>query len=329
MFSLKNLEKRARDRKKTIVLTESTTSDRVLEATKIILKKQIANVVLLGEPEFFATKAKFVKGATIIDYKNSPLAEDFADKLATIRKNKGLTIDMARELIKDEFYFATMLVYEGYADCMLGGTMSSTASVLRPALQIIKTKENIKTASSCFMFVGAKKLGFGENNLLFASDCALNKNPSSEELKDIVLATCCTAKDIGEITPKVAMLSYSSFGSGGEDESINKIRDAITLVKKEDENILIDGEMQLDTALMPEVAKVKAKDSLVAGRANVLIFPDLTSGNIGYKLIQRFGKLKAIGVIMQGLNKPVNDLSRGASVEDIVTMTALSTLQCE
>ena len=329
MFNLKVLEKQAREKNKTIILTEAESSDRVLKATQIILKKKIASVILLGAPEFFLSKEKFVKGATIIDYKNSPLLNELAENLSSLRAHKGVTIDKAKELLKDEFYFATMLVKMGYADGVLGGSVSPTSCILRPALQIIKTKENVTKASSCFMFVGTSKLGFGENNLLFASDCALNINPDENDLKDIILSTCETAKKLGKIEPKVAMLSFSSFGSGGEDESITKIKNAIALVKKENKDILIDGEMQLDTALVKEVAKIKAENSLVAGRANVLIFPDLNAGNIGYKLIQRFGKLKAIGVIMQGLNSPVNDLSRGASVEDIVTMTAITALQCK
>ncbi len=330
MFKVNELLTRAKKLNKTIVFPEAEISERVIKAVEIVLKKKIANVILLGDEKTILSKSNRLKGATIINPKISDLLSEFIEELVKIRKNKGLTTEQARELLKDNFYFASMLVELGYADGYLGGSETSTANTLRPALQIIKTKENIKLVSSCVLMVGTKKLHFGENNIIVTADCALNINPTAEELKDIVMSTVQSAKTFCSINPKVAMLSFSSFGSGGDkDESILKVREAIELVKKFDKKLLIDGEMQLDCALVSEVAKIKSKDSKVAGCANVLIFPDLNSGNIGYKLMERFGHLQAVGVIMQGFKKPVNDLSRGCKVSDIVVMTAITCLQAQ
>jgi len=330
MFKVNELITRAKKLNKTIVFPEAEKSERVIKAVEIVLKKRIANVILLGDEKVILSKSSHLKGATIINPKNSELMSEFIEKLVEIRKNKGLTTEQATELLKDNFYFASMLVVTGYADGYLGGSETSTANTLRPALQIIKTKEDIKLVSSCVLLVGTKKHNFGENNVIISADCALNINPTAEELKEIVLATVQSAKTFCAINPRVAMLSFSSFGSGGDkDESVLKIRNAIELVKNADKKLLIDGEMQLDCALVPEVAKIKSKGSKVAGCANILIFPDLNSGNIGYKLMERFGHLQAVGVIMQGFKKPVNDLSRGCKVADIVVMTAITCLQAQ
>ena len=330
MFKVKNLLKEAKSLNKTIVFPEADNSERVLKAVEIVLSKKIANVILLGNPESLIKKSNKIQGATIIDPSKSELKPEFVEKLVEIRKDKGLTKEEAEELLKDNFYFASMMVEMGYADGFVGGAEIATSKVLRPALQIIKTKEGIKTVSACVMFVGTKKLGFGDNNVLVVGDAALNINPTAEQLADIAIATSKSAKSFAGITPKVAMLSFSSFGSGGDkDETILKIREAIKIVKEKDPTLEIDGEMQLDCALVESVAKLKGKGSLVAGNANVLIFPDLNSGNIGYKLIERFGGVQAVGIIMQGFNKPINDLSRGCSVKDIVVMTAVTCLQAK
>jgi len=328
MFKVKNLLKKAKKLDKTIVFPEAEISPRVIKAVEIVLRKKIANVILLGDEEKILKQSCHLKGATIINPKTSPLMNEFIDSLVEIRKHKGLTREQAKKLLKNNFYFACMLVQNGYADGYLGGSETSTANTLRPALQIIKTREDVKLVSSCVLLVGTQKLNFGSNNVLVVADCALNINPTAEQLKDITLATVSSAKTFCDVDAKVAMLSFSTLGSGGdEDESIKKIRKAKSLIEKVDKTICVDGEMQLDCAIVPEVAKVKAKDSSVAGKANVLIFPDLTSGNIGYKLMERFGRLQAVGVIMQGFKKPVNDLSRGCSVNDIVVMTAVTCLQ--
>ena len=330
MFKVEDLLDKAKVLNKSIVFPEADYSPRVLEAVEIILEKQIAKVILLGDPDSLAKKSNKLADATIINPKNSDLMPEFIEKLVEIRKSKGLTPEEAEKLLNDNFYFASMLVQCGYADGFVGGAETATSDVLRPALQIIKTKPGTKTASSCVLMVGTDKLGFGENNVVVAGDCSLNINPTAEQLADITLATAESAKIFCNITPKVAMLSFSSFGSGGNsDESILKVREALKLVKERDNNLIVDGEMQLDCALIESVGKLKGKGSPVAGEANVLIFPDLNSGNIGYKLMERFGGLQAVGIIMQGFNKAINDLSRGCCVNDIVVMTAVTALQSQ
>ena len=256
MFSVKNLITQAKVLDKTIVFPEADTSERVLKAVEIVLKKKICNVILLGNPDSISKKSNKIKGATIINPKESELMPEFIDKLVEIRKEKGLTKEEATELLKDNFYFASMMVELGYADGFVGGAEIATSKVLKPALQIIKTKEGIKTASACVMFVGTNKLGFGENNVLVVGDAALNINPTAEQLADIAIATSQSAKTFAGISPRVAMLSFSSFGSGGDkDESILKIREAIKIVKEREPDLEIDGEMQLDCALIESVGK--------------------------------------------------------------------------
>ena len=330
MFKVNDLFKKAKPLNKTIVFPEADYSERVLKAAEIVLKEKIAKVILLGNPDSLTKKSNKIANAVIIDPKKSELMPEFIDQLVEIRKSKGLTKEEATKLLEDNFYFATMLVQLGYADGFVGGAETATSNVLRPALQIIKTKPGIKTASSCVIMVGTDKVGLGENNVVVAGDCSLNINPTAEQLADIALATAQSARNFCGIEPKVAMLSFSSFGSGGDsDESIIKVREALKLVKERDPKLNIDGEMQLDCALIDVVGKLKGKGSKVAGKANVLIFPDLNSGNIGYKLMERFGKMQAVGIIMQGFNKPINDLSRGCCVDDIVVMTAVTCLQTQ
>ncbi len=330
MFKVEDLLEKSKLLQKTIVFPEADYSPRVLTAVEKVIEGQIAKVILLGDADSLTKKSNKIKDATIINPKNSDLLPEFIEKLVEIRKSKGLTADEAKKLLEDNFYFACMLVELGYADGFVGGAETATSDVLRPALQIIKTKPSIKTASSCVIFVGTEKLGFGENNVVVAGDCSLNINPTAEQLSDIAISTAQSAKSFCGIEPKVAMLSFSSFGSGGNsDESILKVREALKLVKEKEPKLLIDGEMQTDCALIKSVGELKGKGSKIAGNANVLIFPDLNSGNIGYKLMERFGGLQAVGIIMQGFNKPINDLSRGCSVEDIVVMTAVTSLQTQ
>lgn len=328
MFTEKEFIKKAKKNIKNIVFPEADYSERTLEAISYILKHKIANVIMLGDEQSLATKVKshHIKDATIINPKTSDLRQELLEELLRIRRDKGLAKEQAEQLLNDNYYFATMLVQCGYADGALGGAEGPTANVLRPALQIIKARKGIKTVSSCFIMIGTRKLNMGENNVMLLADCALNPNPTADELCDITLATADTAKILCNIEPKVAMLSFSTLGSGGDkNEIVNKVRQATERLKQT--KLCIDGEMQFDCAVVPDVAKVKAKNSKVAGKANVLIFPELNSGNIGYKIMQRTGKLSAVGVVMQGLNKPCNDLSRGCSVKDIVIMTAITALQ--
>ncbi len=330
MFTEKVFIKMAKRDMKNIVFPEADCSERTIDAICYVLKHKIANVTLLGNEDSLAKKMKerHCHGGVIINPKTSQLREELVAELIRLRSDKGLTKEQAEELLNDNYYFATMLVKCGYADGALGGAEGPTANVLRPALQIIKAKKGIKTVSSCFVMIGTKKLGFGENNVILLSDCALNPNPTAQQLYDIAVATADTAKTLCNINPKVALLSFSTLGSGGDkNDIVNKVREASQMLKAT--KFCVDGEMQFDCAILPEVAKVKAPKSAVAGKANVLIFPELNSGNIGYKIMQRAGKLSAIGVIMQGLDKPCNDLSRGCSVRDIVIMTAITSLQAQ
>lgn len=329
MFNIRSIIKKAKSMNKTIVFPEAFYSERTQRAIVRLLKEKVVNVIVLGDADKLKQDGINLKGATVINPMNSDLRPEFIDKICEIRQSKGMTKPEAEKLLDDYLYFGTMLVLMGYADGMIAGAENPTSNVLRPALQLIKTKPNIRTASSCFMMVGTEKLSFGENNVLFVADCALNVNPDAETLSDIALSTASTAKNLAGIDPKVAMLSYSSFGSAKEDEDIVKIRSAIKIIKNGNSSLKVDGEMQLDCALIPSVAKLKAPESKIAGKANILIFPDLNSGNIGYKIMQRFSSLKAIGVIIQGLNKPVNDLSRGCSAQDIYVMSAITAIQSE
>ncbi len=326
MFNVKTLINRAKKLDKTIVFPEAEISDRVIKAVEYILRHKIAKVILLGDEKIIVSKSKKLKGAVIINPKTSELVDEFVNKLVELRGHKGVDNNKARELLNDNNYFASMLVYLGFADGYLGGAENTTANTLRPALQIIKTKDDVDIVSSCFMMVGKHK--YGQDGVVFVADCALNVAPTAKDLKDITLSTVKTARNLCKIDPRVAMLSYSSFGSGGNDDvSILKMREALQLIKTEDKSLNVDGEMQLDCAIVPEVGQRKGKDSPVAGKANILIFPDLNAGNIGYKIMERFGKMDAVGVIMQGFKKPVNDLSRGCKVKDIILMTAITCIQ--
>lgn len=329
-MKVKQLLAKASKLEKSIVFPEAEKSDRILKAVEIILKKKVAKPILLGDEETILAKGYKLTGATIINPAKSELLDEFATKLYELRKSKGLTEKDAKKLAKDPFYFAAMMVYCGYADSTLGGAETSTADSLRPGLQIIKAKEGIKTISSCTMFVGTDKLGFGENNVIFFADTSLNISLDENQLSDVAVSTVETAKLLADIEPRVAMLSFSTMGSGGNSEELQKIRNAVKLTQKRLKGIAeVDGEMQLDAALIESVGKLKAPKSKVAGRANVLVFPDLTSANIGYKIAERFGRLQAVGQIQQGFKYPVNDLSRGCHVEDIVVMTAVTVIQTQ
>ncbi len=326
----KHLLAKAKVLNKSIVFPEAEISDRVLKAVEIILKKKVARPILLGDEEKILAKGYKLQGATIINPKNSELNKEFAEKLFELRKAKGMTESDAKKLVKNPFYFAAMMVYCGYADGTLGGAETSTADSLRPGLQIIKGKEGIKTISSCTMFIGTDKLKFGENNVIFFADTSLNIELDASAMADVAVSTVETAKLLAGIEPRVAMLSFSTMGSGGTNEELTKIREAVALAKDRLKGVAeVDGEMQLDAALVESVGKLKAPKSKVAGRANILVFPDLTSANIGYKIAERFGRLTAVGQIQQGFKYPVNDLSRGCHVEDIVLMTAVTCLQAQ
>lgn len=315
---------------KTIVLPEAT-DIRVLKATEIIIKEKFAKVVLIGnedEVREIANSNEINLGDTlIIDPEKSDKKEEYANTLFELRKAKGMTEEQAKNLILDPTHFGMMMLKLDEADGLVSGAVHSTADTLRPALQIIKTAPGTKLVST-FVALDVPNCDFGKNGLLFFGDCGLNQNPNSEELAQIAISTAKSFESLIEEKPKVAMLSYSTMGSAKADE-VTKVQEATKIANELEPNLMLDGEMQLDAALVPEIAKTKAPNSNVAGKANVLIFPNLEAGNIGYKLVERLGKAEAYGPICQGIAKPVNDLSRGCKAEDIVGVVAITALQAQ
>lgn len=326
---LEKIVSKAKEGNKTIVLPEST-DERVLKAANIIQSEKIANIILIGNRNDILNKYKEMNseiedGIVIINPSEYDKTEEYANKLYELRKHKGMTLEKAKEIVLDYVYFANMMVYFGDADGLVSGAVHSTADTLRPALQIIKSKPGIKTVSSFFV-METKKRELGSNGTFIFSDCGLVEEPTEEELKDIANSSVESFRKIVGDIPKVAFLSYSTFGSAKGDK-ITKIQNVVNSLKQENVNYDLDGEMQLDSAIIKEVAALKAPQSKVAGNANILIFPNLEAGNIGYKLSQRFGDMLALGPVTQGLNKPVNDLSRGCNVEDIIGTVAVTCVQ--
>ena len=264
---------------------------------------------------------------TVIDPQYSETYDEYVEELVKIRQHKGLTVDEAKELIKDPLYYGTMMVKMGHADGLVAGAISSTGNVLRPALQIIKTAPGISVVSSCFVMEVLYK-EYGHNGILLFADCAVNPNPNAEQLAEIAITSAKTGKDLVGLDPKVAMLSFSTKGSASH-EYVDKVVEATNIAKQLEPSLSIDGELQADAALVESVGKLKAPDSKVAGNANILVFPDLQSGNIAYKLVERLGNAVAVGPICQGIAKPVNDLSRGCSVDDIVNVVAITAVQAQ
>lgn len=325
---IKDIIDTAKKNKKRIVLPEAMDL-RVLRAADIISKDNIADIILIGSKEEIEKKCRDngIENSNfdIEDNFNSSKLDIYANELFKIRSKKGMTLKMAYEVLKDSTYFATMMVNLGDADGMVSGACHSTADTLRPALQIIKAKENIKTVSSFFiMETQNKKLGL-DGKYIF-TDCGLVAFPSEDELVDIVIEANKSFINLLKAKPNVAMLSYSTKGSA-KGENIDKLNNVVMKVRQIDSTINIDGELQLDAAIIKEVADLKAPNSLVAGKANLLVFPNLEAGNIGYKIAQRFGNMKAFGPITQGLNRPVNDLSRGCNIDDIIGVVAITCIQ--
>lgn len=317
---------------KTIVLPE-TEDVRVLKAASIILKEEIAKIILIGdENEIKALCQKenidmpFSK-VEIINNLTSSKSEEYANLLYELRKNKGMTIDIAKETIKDKVYFATLMVKANDADGLVSGAIHSTSNTLRPALQVIKAAEGIKNVSSFFLMETPKKQ-FGDEGVMLFSDCGLIEFPTIDQLVDITIESAQSYRLLTGEEPRVALLSYSTKGSA-KNEAIDKLVEVLRILKEKNVDFDVDGEFQLDAAIIPEVAKLKAPDSKVAGKANVLIFPNLEAGNIGYKMAQRFGDALALGPVTQGLKKPVNDLSRGSSVDDIVGTIIVTCIQAK
>ena len=319
----------AKDAHKHLVLPEGL-EPRTVRAARIIADEGIAaSVTLIGnEAEVRANAEKLgvsLEGIEVCDPEKSDKLAEFAKEYYELRKHKGMTEEQAAIDIKDKLRWGSMLVHLGYADAMVAGAESTTADVLRAALTIIKTKPGIKSASSCFV-MATDKAQYGTNGSLIFSDCATIPNPTAEQLAEIAEEAANSCRVFLNAEPVVAMLSYSTKGSA-KGELIDKVKNALELVKAKCPELKVDGELQLDASIEPSVAALKAKGSDVAGKANVLVFPDLQAGNIGYKLVQRFAGAEAYGPILQGFAKPVSDLSRGCSAEDIVVTSAITLAQ--
>ncbi len=325
MFKIENIINKAKKRQKTIVFPEVSFSDRTFEAVKILQKKHIVKVLLVGDASALILRNKAFEKFEIVNPVTFPEREKLVKALYEKRKAKGLTLQQADELEKDPYYFATLLVECGYADGMVAGAECSTANTIRPALQIIKSKNKNEPVSSFFLLFGKNK--FLKNQPLVLADCGVIENPDADTLCTIASQSVESAKEFG-ILPKVAFLSYSTKGSA-KSEAVDKMRLASEKFAKMHKDVVCDGELQFDAALVPNVAQIKAPNSALKGSANVLIFPDIQAGNITYKALQYVGGLNAVGPILQGLNKPVNDLSRGCSINDIVLAAAITALQCE
>lgn len=326
MSIIDSMRKRAMQDKKTIVLPEGF-DERVVKAAVIAQTSGFANTILLGKPEEIAKFGIDVSCVKIVDPETYEKRAEYANLLYEIRKHKGMTLEEANKLLDKHTYFGTMMVKSGDCDGMVCGASTSTQDVWRPVLQIIKTKPGIKVASSC-MVMEIPNSEYGENGALIFADCALNPDPTAEEVAEIAIAAADSARVLAEMEPRIAMLSYSTMGSG-KGPNVDKMKEATAIAKAKAPELLLDGELQADAALVPSVAAKKCKDSTVAGKANVLIFPDLNAGNIAYKLVQRLAKAEAIGPISQGVALPVNDLSRGCSAEDVANVVAITAIQAQ
>ncbi len=312
-----------------IVLPEGD-EPRTLEAANLILKDQIANLILIGNPDTIHQMAAekgymYIDQATIVDPETDPRMPVYANLLYELRKAKGMTEEEAASKAKNPLYLGCLMIKNGDADGELAGARGTTADTIRPAFQILKTKPGVSVVSGAFlMFTPAKNLG--EDGFLVFADCAVNPCPNAQELAQIAFSTAETARAIAGIEPRVAMLSFSTKGSA-KHELVDKVTEATKLAKELAPDLMLDGELQADAALIEKVAATKAPNSPVAGKANVLIFPDLQAGNIGYKLVERFSGADAVGPILQGIAAPVNDLSRGCKVQDIVQMVIITACQ--
>ena len=325
------LIEKAKHTGKRIILTE-TEDARVLEAAEKAAKTDLCKVVLLGSENEYASKfsKEALENITFVDVlEDSDKKAEYVSLLCELRKSKGMTEEQAREAVKDKLVYAMLMLKSGDADGVVSGAITHTADVLRPAFQVVKVKPGTKKVSSVFIMESPSE-AFGENGFMIFADCGVNPNPTDEDLAEIAILSSETARKICGMEPKVAMLTYST-KSGDEmtDESVCKVKRALQMVKERAPELEIDGELQADAALVESVGKLKCPGSKVAGKANVLIFPDLNAGNIAYKLVQRLAGVKAVGPILQGLNMPVNDLSRGTTADEIVLCMAITILQAQ
>lgn len=325
---IENLKVKAKNDIKTIVLAEGEEL-RTIQCAAIVKKEGYAKNILLGNPEKIRTVAAKenldIDGVEIINPENGN--EEYAQLFAELRKKKGVTIEQARETVKDPLYYGNMMVKTGAADGMVAGAVNSSANVIRPALQILKTAPGTKLVSA-FFIMNVPDCKFGNNGTFVFADCGLNQDPNAEEVSEIAISSAKSYSQLIGDEPRVAMLSYSTYGSAKSD-LVTKMQEATKLAKEKAPELILDGELQLDAAIVESVAQQKAPSSPLAGKANVLVFPDLNAGNIGYKLVQRLAKAEAYGPVLQGIAKPVNDLSRGCCAEDIAGVVAITAIQAQ
>ena len=330
MSFIDQIKERARAHIKTIVLPEAT-DVRILEAAQIVKSEGYAKVILIGDEEKVKEIAKYktidIGEIKIVDPLKSEKTEEYAKVLYELRKAKGMTEEQAHQLVLDPVYFGMMMVKLNEADGLVSGAAHSTSDTLRPALQILKTAPGTKLVSAFFVMV-VPNCEYGSNGTFIFADSGLNEEPDSDKLSEIAISSSKSFKQLVGEEPKVAMLSYSTYGSA-HSASTEKVIEATKLVKEKAPELLVDGELQLDAAIVPEVAEFKAKESPLKGQANVLVFPDLGAGNIGYKLTQRLAKAEAYGPLCQGIAKPVNDLSRGCSAQDVAGVVAITAVQAQ
>ena len=330
MTFIEAIKEKAKKDIKTIILPESEDL-RVLEGASKVLKEGFAKIILIGNEEEVRKRANEnnidLTKATIINPKTSEKYEEYVNQFYELRKAKGMTIEKARETILEPIYFGMMMVKQGDSDGLVSGACHSTANTLRPALQILKTAPGTKLVSAFFAMV-VPNCEYGENGVFIFGDSGLVENPTAEELSEIAISSSKSFHQLTEKEPKVAMLSYSTYGSA-HSELTEKVIEATKLLKEKEPNLICDGELQLDAAIVPEIAASKAPGSPVAGKANTLIFPNLDAGNIGYKLVQRLAKAEAYGPLCQGIAKPVNDLSRGCNSDAIAGVVAITCVQAQ
>ena len=330
MSFIEEIKQRAKTQIKTIVLPEAT-DIRILKAAETVKQEGYAKTILIGDEEQVRKIAKQntidIEGIEIIDPLKSERTQEYAQKLFELRKAKGLTEEQAQKLVLDPVYFGMMMVKNEDADGLVSGACHSTSDTLRPALQILKTAPNTKLVSAFFVIV-VPNCEYGSNGTFIFADSGLNEEPNSDALSEIAISSSKSFEQLVGEKAKVAMLSYSTYGSA-HSASTEKVIEATKLVREKAPEILVDGELQLDAAIIPEVAEFKAKGSPLKGEANVLVFPDLGAGNIGYKLAQRLAKAEAYGPLCQGIAKPVNDLSRGCSASDVAGVIAITAVQAQ